>query len=69
MVELAAVNRSVVGSSPTSGAIFFSQVRSWTYILQNPNGLFYIGHTQSLNERMLSHSDTNACNSDLLDIG
>ena len=69
MVELAAVNRSVVGSSPTSGAIFFFQVRYWTYILQNPNGLFYIGHAQSLNERTLSHNDTNACNSDLLDIG
>ena len=28
------------------------------YILQNPAGKFYIGHTESLSQRLESHNDT-----------
>ena len=46
MVEHAAVNRVVVGSSPTSGANF--------KVLQNPQGKFYVGKTENLGaERQL----------------
>ena len=49
MVEQSAVNRWVVGSSPTSGASFSCVF--WTYVLQNDRGRFYIGHTDSLQFR------------------
>ena len=32
----------------------------WTYILENPNGLFYIGHTDNLQARVLSHNRTDS---------
>ena len=54
MVEQSAVNRWVVGSSPTSGAISMF----WVYILENAQGKFYIGHTHDLAERLLSHNRT-----------
>jgi putative endonuclease len=55
VVERSAVNRLVVGSNPTSGAKFlmFS-----VYILQNPHGRFYVGHTDNLNVRVISHNRT-----------
>jgi predicted GIY-YIG superfamily endonuclease len=31
----------------------------WAYILQNPGGRFYIGHTQDLENRLASHNRTN----------
>jgi putative endonuclease len=30
----------------------------WVYILQNPNGRFYIGHTDNLRNRVASHNRT-----------
>jgi putative endonuclease len=30
----------------------------WVYILQNPNGRFYIGHTGDLADRLASHNRT-----------
>ena len=56
MVEHAAVNRVVVGSSPTSGAKF--DLIFWVYILQNPAGRFYIGRTDDLPIRLESHNRT-----------
>ena len=58
MVEQLAVNQRVVGSSPTSGAIFFFAMSTfWTYILRNPAGKFSIGSTQDLFERLRSHNN------------
>src|SRR5690242_160984 len=57
MVEQPAVNRRVTGSSPVSGAIF-SQMPFSVYILQNPAGKFYIGHTVGLQTRLVSHNRT-----------
>ena len=59
MVEQSAVNRWVVGSSPTSGAIFFLGMFR-VYILQNPAGKFYIGQSRSLDVRLESHN-SNDC--------
>jgi putative endonuclease len=58
MVERAAVNRDVVGSSPTSGAIWFEEAMYWVYVLQNPCGKFYIGQTDNLSARLYSHNRT-----------
>ena len=54
MVEHAAVNRVVVGSSPTSGANF--EPMFWVYILQNPVGRFYIGQTDDLPTRLENYN-------------
>ena len=54
MVEHAAVNRVVVGSSPTSGANVC--LMYWVYILQNPGGRFYIGQTGDLQARLANHN-------------
>jgi predicted GIY-YIG superfamily endonuclease len=54
VVERSAVNRLVVGSNPTSGANFMF----WVYILQNPAGRFYVGHTDNLENRIASHNRT-----------
>jgi putative endonuclease len=63
MVEHATVNRVVVGSSPTSGARNFKRISEpkmtpvyWTYVLQNPAGKFYVGHTESLERRLEEHN-------------
>ena len=56
MVEHAAVNRVVVGSSPTSGAN--NAFMFWVYVLQNPAGRFYIGHTDDLQTRLANHNRT-----------
>ena len=48
MVERSAVNRLVVGSNPTSGAISMF----WVYVLENAKGQFYIGHTDDLANRI-----------------
>ena len=53
MAEHSAVNRRVVGSSPTCGANSF-----WVYILQNPQGKFYIGQTKDLAARLEFHNNT-----------
>ena len=53
MVEQSAVNRSVVGSSPTFGAIF-------VYILENPQGKFYIGQSENLEQRLANHNRTDS---------
>ena len=57
MVEQPAVNRRVTGSSPVSGAIF-SEVMFWVYILENPQGRFYVGCTDDLPLRLESHNRT-----------
>src|SRR5437870_13523448 len=54
VVERSAVNRLVVGSNPTAGAISMF----WVYVLQNPVGRFYVGHTDSLERRVKSHNRT-----------
>ena len=54
MAEHSAVNRRVVGSSPTCGANF------WVYILQNPRGKFYIGQTEDLTARVEFHNRTDS---------
>ncbi len=55
MVEQPAVNRRVTGSSPVSGA---NSLMFWVYILLNPQGRFYIGQTDDLSSRLISHNDT-----------
>ena len=30
----------------------------WVYVLQNPKGRFYIGQTEDLPARLVSHNDT-----------
>jgi predicted GIY-YIG superfamily endonuclease len=61
MVEQSAVNRSVVGSSPTFGAIFIFVLHMYSvYILQNPQGRFYIGQTQDVVFRLIDHNRTDA---------
>ena len=30
----------------------------WVYVLQNPNGHFYVGHTDNLRIRVASHNRT-----------
>ena len=50
MVEQSAVNRWVVGSSPTSGAS--PSVMFWTYVLQNDRGRFYVDQTESPESRL-----------------
>ena len=55
MVEHAAVNRVVVGSSPTSGAIL---PMFTVYILENTLGKFYVGHTEDLTVRIANHNRT-----------
>src|SRR5688572_16789026 len=54
MVEQSAVNRWVVGSSPTSGAS--PPCTFWTYVLENDHGRFYIGHTENLESRLEDHN-------------
>src|SRR5207253_1142246 len=48
------INRRVTGSSPVSGA---TDIRSFVsfcvYILQNPDEMFYIGHTDNLHAPVL----------------
>src|ERR1700744_826496 len=56
MVEHAAVNRVVAGSSPASGAN--RHIMYWVYLLQNPEGRFYIGHTDNLHTRLENHNRT-----------
>ncbi len=36
----------------------FSPTMFWVYILQNPNGKFYIGHTDDIELRLQSHNRT-----------
>ena len=62
MVERAAVNRLVVGSSPTSGAKFIliltmDSAIYYVYVLQNPDGRLYIGFTSDLNKRVRQHQE------------
>ena len=56
MVEQPAVNRRVAGSSPASGAKLIPQRMYWVYILQNPQGRFYVGHSDDLPARLDSHN-------------
>ena len=37
----------------------------WVYILQNPNGHFYIGHTDNLANRVASHNRTHKISGNL----
>src|SRR2546428_5512797 len=48
------INRLVVGSNPTAGA----NRMFWVYILQNPRGRFYTGHTDDLIKRVANHNRT-----------
>ena len=53
------INRRVRGSSPLSGANFLGGkcgLMFWVYILQNPAGKFYVGHTDDLSSRLHSHN-------------
>src|SRR5258705_69211 len=56
MAEHSAVNRRVVGSSPTCGAISMF----WVYILENPHGTFYIGQTENIGIRLADHNRIDA---------
>ena|SRR5213593_4420418 len=39
----------------------WSQIRMfWAYILQNPAGRYYIGHTDDLNQRVQNHNRTDS---------
>lgn len=29
----------------------------WVYVLENPEGRFYVGHTEDLNRRLAEHND------------
>ena len=58
MVEHSAVNRRVPGSSPGRGA----KPSDWSagycvYVLLNPQGKIYIGHTEDLERRLTQHND------------
>src|ERR1041384_942785 len=53
MAEHSAVNRRVVGSSPTCGANSF-----WVYVLENPRGRFYVGQTEGLTARVAFRNRT-----------
>src|SRR5689334_2487904 len=55
MVEQSAVNRLVVGSSPTCRVF---PLMYGVYILQNPAGRFYIGSTDDLPARVTRHNST-----------
>ena len=57
VVERSAVNRLVVGSNPTAGAIFLLMTYQ-VYILQNASGRFYVGQTDDLDQRLASHNRT-----------
>ncbi len=47
------------GFSPASGAIYLVKVlMCWVYVLQNPGGKFYVGHTDDLTLRLRSHNRT-----------
>src|SRR6202163_5141512 len=52
VVERSAVNRLVVGSNPTAGGRPMFRV----YILKNPSGSFYVGHTSDLDGRICNHN-------------
>src|ERR1700736_1517010 len=52
VVERSSVNRLVVGSNPTAGAKPMFRV----YILKNPSGSFYVGHTSDLDGRICNHN-------------
>src|SRR5262249_40196567 len=56
MAEHSAVNRRVVGSSPTCGA----NIMVWVYILENPRGKLYVGYTEDLAARLLHHNRTDS---------
>ena len=53
------INQRVVGSPDKSGwsHFIFPMSAYWTYILQNPDGRFYVGSSQDLVERLKSHND------------
>src|SRR5438105_14811717 len=57
VVERSAVNRLVVGSNPTAGAIFLLMTYKG-YILQNESGRFYVDQTDHLVQRRASHKRT-----------
>jgi putative endonuclease len=60
MAEHAAVNRGVVGSSPTRGANLFSEcpVPFFVYVIQSEStGQIYIGQTHDLELRLAQHND------------
>ena len=71
MAEHSAVNRRVVGSSPTCGAKIYNELGRlrppllvwslrmfWVYVLENPRGKFYVGQTEALDERLKDHNRT-----------
>ena len=67
MAEHSAVNRRVVGSSPTCGAKVLNLGRPkglpisfmfWVYILENPKGTLYVGQTSDLPNRLVDHNRT-----------
>ena len=55
LVARQAHNLKAVGSNPTPA----TQTKSvaWTYILQNPEGRFYVGMTTDLDQRVRDHND------------
>src|SRR6516165_1777535 len=55
------INRRVRGSPDASGSGANSSIL-WVYILQNPQGKFYIGLTNDLPNRLHSHNRTDKLN-------
>ena len=53
------INRVVAGSPDAAGCSqFFVGRMFWTYILENPEGRFYIGQTDNLTARLDNHNRT-----------
>ncbi len=58
MVEQPAVNRLVVGSSPTCRVLETASGKFWVYVLENAAGRFYVGYTDDPQRRLREHNSS-----------
>ncbi len=60
MVEQLAVNQLAAGSNPAPGATFYFiwMTKFFTYLLENKEGVIYIGSTSNLELRLKNHNDS-----------